>query len=111
MNVIRVVPREEWAQQPIQPTAGYYWLKCNRIIKTVLVTLAVAVCFAFVGRGIHPTPWWMLWLPLSVFVLTCVYLMVVGAFALRPYRAERRLGYTTWPSGPEVKTYKSNRST
>lgn len=109
MTSIRVVPREQWSQQPIQPTAGSYWLRCNRIIKVVLVMLAGLVAFAIVARGIHPTPWWMVWIPLSIFVLSCVYLMTISALSLRPYRAERRLGYTTWPSAPEIQTYKGKR--
>jgi membrane protein YdbS with pleckstrin-like domain len=109
MTSIRAVPRERWSQQPIQPTAGSYWLRCKRIIKLVLVMLAAGVAFAIVTSGIHPKPWWILWVPLTFFLLSCLYLVVVGAFALRPYRAERRLGYTTWPSGEEIKTYKGKR--
>ncbi len=35
MLSIGVVAREQWSQQPIRPTAGSYWLRCNRIILTV----------------------------------------------------------------------------
>jgi hypothetical protein len=110
MPSIRVVPREQWSQQPIQPTAGSYWLRCNRIIKLVLGTLAAGVAFAIVTREIHPKPWWFLWIPLTLFLLSCLYLVIVAAFALRPYPAERRLGYTTWLSGQEIESYKGKRT-
>ncbi|WP_262454859.1 hypothetical protein [Arthrobacter sp. A2-55] len=39
---------------------------------------------------------------MSVFIAIGVYGVAVCAVAYRPYKAERRLGYTTWPSGSEI---------
>lgn len=110
MESIRKIPRAEWGSQPIQPTAGSYWLKCNQTIKVILILLAVVVVFAIVGRNTHPRSAWMLWVPLSAFIASCISLMIVGSFALGPYRAERRLGYTTWPSRSETSTPKDREN-
>jgi len=102
MNTVRVVPPTEWARQPVQPSAGSYRGKINRALKAIIIAFVVSLIFAIIGRGIHPTPWLLLWIPMSVFLALCAYAVAVCAVAYRPYKAERRLGYTTWPSGSEI---------
>jgi len=47
---------------------------------------------------------WILWIPAGFVVLQAIPGVIISVIAARPYRAERRLGYTTWPSERELKS-------
>lgn len=61
MTPIRVVAFEEWTQQSVQPAAGTYCLKGNRIIKVFFGAGVVTLVLTFVARAVHPVPSWMVW--------------------------------------------------
>lgn len=43
--------------------------------------------------------WWIVWLPLTLMVVQAPIAGAMVALSVEPYYQERKLGYTTWPSG------------
>ncbi|GAA1241285.1 hypothetical protein [Oryzihumus leptocrescens] len=93
---IRVAFRPEWHDLPIQPPAGQY----RRALRYPIVTALVSVAAIPAGYFIRSDIWTMLWA--GILVVAAVIGIAGSAVAYRPYREERKLGYTTWPSAPEL---------
>src|SRR6476619_7366059 len=90
---IRVVRPDQWSALPIQPPAGYWWRMARRLTVAVLAVCSVT--------GARP-PGWLLSVALAGIAAPAVPVIILCVIAARPYRAERRLGYTTWPSAREL---------
>ena len=70
--------------------------------KILFGTLPVFIVGAYAGASSTWFPQWLFYLS-AAFVLLEVTIMACAAFlAIPKYRAERALGYTTWPSGEEL---------
>lgn len=98
---IRVVPPDQWSTLPVQPTAGYWWRITRRVSIGMLVALGLLIVMAFasladrsIAQLVPPV--------VTALLVLCAALVVLSIIAARPYRKERRLGYTTWPSGREL---------
>ena len=98
---IRVVPPDEWSTLPVQPAAGYWWRMTRRLIIGVFIAMGILVTVAFasladrsIAQLVPPV--------LTALLVQCAAGVVLSIIAARPYRKERRLGYTTWPSGKEL---------
>lgn len=98
---IRVVPPDQWASLPVQPTAGYWWRIARRLSIGMLVALGLLVVMAFASLADRSIA--QLVAPVVTAIVVqgsaCIVLCIIAA---RPYRKERRLGYTTWPSSKEL---------
>jgi cytochrome bd-type quinol oxidase subunit 2 len=99
---IRVIPPEQWTTLPIQPTAGYWWRIARRLTWALLVAFGalagVAIASVSDRRFAAFAP------PVNMLVAAlALATVVVCIVAARPYRRERKLGYTTWPSIKELK--------
>jgi hypothetical protein len=98
---IRVVPPDQWSTLPVQPTAGRWWRITRRVSIGVLVSLGLLVVIAFASLADRSIA--QLAPPvLTALLIQCAVCVVLCITAARPYRKERRLGYTTWPSGKEL---------
>lgn len=98
---IRVVPPDQWSTLPVQPTAGYWWRIARRVSIGMLVALGLLIVIAFASLADRSTA--QLAPPvLTALLVQCAACVVLCIIAARPYRKERRLGYTTWPSGREL---------
>lgn len=97
---IRVVPPDQWSTLPVQPTAGYWWRITRRLIVGVFMAMGILIFIAFASLADRSMA------QLAPPVLTALVVQGVAGILLciaaRPYRKERRLGYTTWPSGKEL---------
>jgi hypothetical protein len=51
----------------------------------------------------HEKPAWI-WVVFAIGILECIVVLLLSLLAYRPYKAERRAGYTTWPSLSEAKS-------
>lgn len=98
---IRVVPPDQWPAMPIQPPAGYWWRITRRLIMGVFVAMGILIIVAFaslddrsIAQLVPPV--------LTALLVQGVAGILLCIIAARPYRKERRLGYTTWPSGKEL---------
>jgi len=95
---LRIAPVSEWADLPIQPPAGIYrrWLRYP-VVATLATTGAIFALGFF----------WQNETAATVVLVATLAEAAVGifgaAFAFKPYKSERRLGYTTWPSIAELK--------
>lgn len=87
---------------PVQPAAGNYRLVTfygTRILFGILPVFIVG------GLASSSSTWFPQWLfyASAAFLLLESAIMACAAFlAIPKYRAERALGYTTWPSGDEL---------
>lgn len=99
---IRVVPPEQWKTLPIQPTAGYWWRIARRLTWATLIAFGT---LAGVGiASLSDRRFAAFALPVNSLVAAlAVAAIVICVIAARPYRRERKLGYTTWPSIKELK--------
>lgn len=98
---IRVVPPDQWTTLPVQPTAGYWWRITRRLIIGVFIAMGILIAIAFSSLADRSIA------QLAPPVLTALVVQGVAGILLciiaaRPYRNERRLGYTTWPSAKEL---------
>jgi drug/metabolite transporter (DMT)-like permease len=98
---IRVVPPDQWCTLPVQPTAGYWWRMTRVLIIGVFVAMGILIIMAFasltdrsIAQLVPPV--------LTALVVQGVVGILLCIIAARPYRKERRLGSTTWPSGKEL---------
>lgn len=95
---VRVIYAPDWGALPIQPPTGYWW---RLLIMTLAALMVMAILAISSVSGIKPTDW-MVSPVLIVGVVPGMTTMVIGVIAGHPYRAERRLGYTTWPAEKEM---------
>lgn len=98
-----IVRRDEWKDLPIQPPAGYFQWLANYVVRALLLSLAIFAPGAIIASAQHETPEWI-WVLVGIMMLECAVAFVLAVLAFRPYRAERKLGYTTWPSLAEIKS-------
>ena len=104
----RIVPPDRWPSLPVQPPSGAYRRWTSRVGAMLLGTAPVFVVGAFVADARspgYPVPAWFSVL-FGILTLECIVTVVIAVVAIRPYRAERKLGYTTWPSLAELKSDK-----
>lgn len=101
---MRVVPPDGWGSLPIQPTAGYWWRIIRLLSIVVLAAMGVLVILAISSVTVAKPSGWLLWTVLALVLAPAAASIVLCITAVRPYRAERRLGYTTWPSERELKS-------
>lgn len=98
---IRVVLPDQWSTLSVQPTGGYWWRITRRVSIGMLVALGLLIVMAFASLADRSIA--QLMPPvLTALVVQCAACVVLCIIAARPYRKERRLGYTTWPSGKEL---------
>jgi hypothetical protein len=107
---IRIVRRDEWKDLPIQPPAGYFQWIANYVVRALLLSLAVFAPGAIIASARHEAPKWI-WVVAGIAMLECAAALVLAVLAFRPYRAERKLGYTTWPSVSEIKNATRGKET
>ncbi|MEQ4517774.1 hypothetical protein ABLI39_00170 [Pseudarthrobacter sp. B907] len=99
---VRVVRPDQWSALPIQPPAGYWWRLTRRLSVAFLSALGVMASLAICSvTGARP-PEWLISVALAAIVAPAVAVIILCVIAARPYKAERRLGYTTWPSVREL---------
>ncbi len=101
---VKVVPPDGWDTLPIQPTAGYWWRIVRRLGIVVLAAMGTLVILAISSITVARPADWLLWAVLALLLAPASAAIVVCIIAARPYNAERRLGYTTWPSARELKS-------
>lgn len=94
---IRVPKVEEWGGLPVQPPAGRYryWLRYPMYVTLTAVLAFFGLVFTHYERAVT-----VAFAILEAGVAVCV---LGAALAYRPYRAERKQWYTTWPSALEAK--------
>ena len=98
MAEVRFVPRSQWDTLPVQPPAGMWLIRAVPFIKGILAALGVGAPLALVDAATHYAfPTWIPLVPLWLAIALCAGAMVTAVLAIRPYYAERKLGYTTWP--------------
>ena len=99
---IQVIPKKNWKTMPIQPAAGLY-RRTIALGTPVLFTLVIAsISVAIMARSM-PSPPWYFYALMGLMLATGTAMALVAALAMRPYREERKRGYTTWPSAEELK--------
>jgi hypothetical protein len=98
----RVVHPDQWGSLPVQPPAGYWWRMTRRLSVVLLSTVGMLAILAVASVTVARAPAWLVSAVLAMVVLLGVAIIAICVIAARPYRAERRLGYTTWPSGKEL---------
>lgn len=98
---IRVVQPDQWSNLPVQPTAGYWWRVTRRLIIGMFIAMGIFIAIASasladrsIAQLVPPV--------LMALVVQGVAGILLCIIAARPYRKERRLGYTAWPSGKEL---------
>lgn len=94
---LKFVPPEEWDTLPVQPPAGVWFRRVRPLVVSFIVTTAIMVIVAFVLAPQHVIAW-LVWIPFAALAAQGVACVAMALLALRPYAAERRLGYTTWPT-------------
>lgn len=76
----------------------------RRLVLVVLGATGALVILAVSSVTVTRPADWLLWTVLALLLTSAVAAIVVSIIAVRPYNAERRLGYTTWPSERELKS-------
>ncbi|WP_138769157.1 hypothetical protein [Arthrobacter sp. KBS0702] len=71
-------------------------------IVAVLSALGVMAVLAICSVTGVRAPGWLISIAFAGIAATGVAVTILCVIAARPYRAERRLGYTTWPSAREL---------
>lgn len=100
---IQVIPRTRWKAMPVQPAAGKYRLVTFYATRVLFGTLPVFMVGALAtARSITWFPQWIFNLSAAFALLEVAIIVCAASLALPKYRAERALGYTTWPSGEEL---------
>jgi len=99
---IRVVRPDQWSALPIQPPAGYWWRVTRRLSVAVMSALGVMAVLAVCSVSGARPPDWLVSIAFAGIAAPAVAVIILCVIAARPYRAERRLGYTTWPSAREL---------
>jgi len=99
---VRVVFAPDWGALPIQPPAGYWWRLLRRLLIVTFAALMVMVGLAFSSVSGTKSPDWLGSVVLALIVVLGMTTKVIGVISARPYRTERRLGYTTWPTEKEM---------
>lgn len=101
MKPIRVVPPEQWSTLPVQPTASYWWRIARFFGAGVFVAATILIIMAFASLADRSIA--LLVPPVLALILVQAFAcIVICMIAAVPYRKERRLGYTTWPSSKEL---------
>ncbi|GGI00375.1 hypothetical protein GCM10007170_37370 [Arthrobacter liuii] len=101
-EAIKIAYPHEWDTLPIQPPAGYLWRILRRLSVGLLAALGVMAIIAISSVTIGRPPEWLVSIVLVLIVVPGIAMILICVFAARPYRAERKLGYTTWPSSKEL---------
>lgn len=99
---LQIIPRPNWKAMPVQPAAGNYRLITFYGTKILFGTLPVFMVGAFAGASSTWFPQWLFYLVAAVLFLELAVMGCAAFLAIPKYRAERALGYTTWPSGEEL---------
>lgn len=99
---VRVVRPDQWSALPIQPPAGYWWRVTRRLSVAVMSALGVMAVLAVCSVSGARPPDWLVSIAFAGIAAPAVAVIILSVIAARPYRAERRLGYTTWPSAREL---------
>ena len=102
MAEVKVVPRDQWDTLPFQPPAGKWLILAVPFIKGVLAALGVGAPLALIEAATgYAFPTWIPLVTLWLAIVLCAVVLMLAMFAIRPYYADRRRGYTTWPGrGP-----------
>lgn len=95
---VRLVGPEGWAALPVQPPAGAY----RRWMRYPLVCLLGSLPMMFIIGLASPRSAGLRIVLVLIFA-QCAGIFVLSVLAYRPYRRERQLGYTTWPSSAELR--------
>ena len=99
---IQVIPRSRWKSMPVQPAAGNYRLVTFYGFKILLGTLPVFMVGALASASSTWFPQWLFYASAAFLMLNLAISGCAAFLAIPKYRAERALGYTTWPSGDEL---------
>ena len=99
---IQVIPRKTWKSMPVQPAAGYHRLVTSYGFRILLGAFPVFMVGGFASARSTWFPQWLFYAS-AAFLLLDLAIMGCAAFlAIPKYRAERALGYTTWPLEDEL---------
>lgn len=99
---VQVIPKTKWKSMPVQPAAGNYRLITSYTTWFLFGTLPF---FAVGALASARSTWFPQWLFYASAALVFLELATIGCAAflsIPKYRAERALGYTTWPSSDEL---------
>ncbi|WP_437771368.1 hypothetical protein [Arthrobacter sp. KNU40] len=99
---VQVIPRKRWKAMPVQPAAGHYRLVTFHGTKILFGTLPVFMVGALATASSTWFPQWLFYASAALAFLELATIGCAAFLALPKYRAERALGYTTWPSGDEL---------
>lgn len=99
---IQVIPRTRWKAMPVQPAAGNYRVVTSYGTRILFGTLPIFGVGALVGASSTWFPPWLFYLVSAVLFLELAVVGCAAFLGIPKYRAERALGYTTWPSGEEL---------
>ncbi|WP_437772783.1 hypothetical protein [Arthrobacter sp. KNU40] len=99
---IQVIPRKRWKAMPVQPSAGNYRLVTFYTTWFLFGTLALFFVGAFASARSTWFPQWLFYASAALAFLELATMGCAAVLAISKYRAERALGYTTWPSGDEL---------
>lgn len=98
---ILVIPADQWETLPIQPSAGYWWRIARRLAWGLLIAFSTLAGLAI--ASVSDRYFASLTPPVNALVVVlAISMIVVCVIAARPYKKERNLGYTTWPSSKEL---------
>lgn len=110
MADVMFVPQQNWDSLPIQPPAGRWLIRMRPLILGFLVCIGIGAVLGIVDAVLHYAfPVWIPLVPLVVGIAVGVSILPLVVLAMRPYYAERKLGYTTWPDPKPMAAYRDSQ--
>ncbi|WP_442545199.1 hypothetical protein ACSBOX_05855 [Arthrobacter sp. KN11-1C] len=98
MAEVKFVPHSQWDPLAVQPPAGKWLIRAVPFIKVILAALGVGAPLALIDAATgYAFPTWIPLVPLWLAIALCAVGVVIAVLAIRPYYAERKFGYKTWP--------------
>lgn len=99
---------------PVQPAAGAYWRRTFALSRVVLTSFPVMAVSALVMAFTKYTAPWFLgvlfYVSAGAMIAAALSVACIAFLAMPKYKAERALGYTTWPSAEELGPEATTRS-
>ncbi|MFK4298445.1 hypothetical protein ABH924_003614 [Arthrobacter sp. GAS37] len=97
MTNLRIIPRSEWRTLPVQPPSGHWYFVVRPFVIGALVAVGPMALTAYAVGG-DLSLRWLVYIPGTLLIAQALFIVIIGLLAIRPYRAEIKLGYTTWPA-------------
>lgn len=84
----------------MQPPSGRWLARMRPLILAMIGCIAVGAAVGLADSFLHYAfPAWIEIVPLGAGLLLALALIPMSVLAIRSYYRERKLGYTTWPTG------------